>query len=110
MSKPFASFGDGVAADSAIRGLGDGASNHGGSVGAPLASLGDFDIQFRSFGATSAGSLDVHRSCNVVTPHRGGVPGAKVSVTSDGSCASDATRGLHDSAGGHGGSIGALLA
>ena len=100
----------GVAASSATRELSDGAGGRGGSVGAPLASFGDGDIQLRSLGATRVGSLDVPSSRNVFTSHRGGVPGAKVSVARDGGGASGATRGLRDGAGGHGGSVGAPLA
>ena len=98
----FASFGDGAAAYSAARGLSlsNGASNHGGSVGAPLASLGDGNIQPRSLGATRPGSLDAHSSWNVSTSQRGGVSGAK--VPGDGGGTSGATRGLHEGAGGHG--------
>ena len=60
----FAPFGDDATACSAARGLSlsDGDSNHGGSVGAPLASLGDGNIQPRSLGATRPGSLAGHVS------------------------------------------------
>ena len=105
-----APFGDDVAAGSATRGLGlsDGDSNHGGSVGAPLASLGDGNIQPRSLGATRPGSREAHSPWNVSTSQCGGVYGAKVS--SDGGCTFGATRGLHEGAGGHGGSVGAPFA
>ena len=77
----FAPIGGDVAAGSATRGLGlsDGDSNHGGSVGAPLASLGDGNIQPRSLGTTRPGALEAHSSWNVSTSQRGGVSGAKVS-------------------------------
>ena len=106
----FAPFGGDVAACSATHGLSlsDGDSNHGGSVGAPLASLGDGNIQPRSLGATRPGSREAHSSWNASTSQRGGVSGAKVS--GDGGGTFGAARGLHEGAGGHGGSVGAPLA
>jgi hypothetical protein len=101
---------DGVVASGVTCGLHDGASGHGGSVGARLASLGNGNSQLRSLGATRAGSLDVHSSNNVFTPLRGGVPGATVSVASGGGGAFGATLGLSDGACDRGGSVGASLA
>ena len=112
-SAPASSFSvasDGGGASSATHGLRDLACGHGGSVGAPLASFGDGGNQPRLLGATRAGSLDVHSPSNVLTPHRGGVPGAAVSVAIDGGGASGAIRGLRDDECCHDGSVGTPFA
>ena len=97
-------------ASSATRGLCDGACGHGGSVGASLAPRSYGDSQPRSISAVCAGSLNVHTSSSVFTPHRGSAPGAAVSVASDGGGASGGTRGLRNDVCGHGESVGASLA
>ena len=99
----------GGSAFGATRGMRDGAGGHGGSVGTPLASSGDGDSQPCSLGAARTGSLDVRSSSNVFTPHRGGAPGAAVSVASDGDSASGVTHELRDGACGHGSSVGVPL-
>ena len=67
-------------------------------------------LEPRSLDETRAGSLGVRSSGNFFTPHRGGAPGAAVSVASGGVGASGAARGLRGGACGHGGLVGAPLA